>query len=181
MHSRDMLVLALLSFAAVGCLCYAPASISFRHNLSPLEFNRRSIRTVNDLRLFCASASGSESGGFDSFSPGQFDEQRKNLEDAWRIFEQMKVDEENECDISGIEDLSQALGCSEHRCHVCSGEGRTPCRFCKGSTLLTMGDYVDVDRKCMVCKGGREECFRCKGAGWVAAWRNTESGRHMML
>jgi len=83
----------------------------------------------------------------DKVTPEKFDAARRNLEDTWRIFRQIEMDEENGCDISNVEDLSEAAGCSNVKCETCGGEGKCACRFCHGTGFFTVGDNVFITRR----------------------------------
>ncbi|GMI44694.1 hypothetical protein TrCOL_g13893 [Triparma columacea] len=161
------------------------------------ENKKRVNTTVNirdNTRTSISSSRSSTTTNTPAVTPSSFDQARRNLEDTWRIFQVMETDDEEGCDISNLEDLSEAAGCSNVKCEGCNGSGSCPCRFCNGTGLFTIGDEVfytaegggvvggsSVGRggtpgmgnaeRCRICKDGYEECIQCKGAGWKAGWR----------
>eukprot|EP00980_Cylindrotheca_fusiformis_P005581 scaffold1184_cov132-Cylindrotheca_fusiformis.AAC.2 len=55
-------------------------------------------------------------------------------------------------------------------CEECSGSGKMPCRFCRGTKIAAYGDDY---RTCIVCAEGSEDCSACRGTGKIAPWTTT--------
>ncbi|KAK4523997.1 hypothetical protein GAYE_SCF01G1896 [Galdieria yellowstonensis] len=60
-------------------------------------------------------------------------------------------------------------------CTVCNGSGKLPCKFCKGTGFMTLGDTllcsVSGNCDCVVCKSqGEVDCEHCRGTGHIAGW-----------
>lgn len=84
------------------------------------------------------------------------DQLRLRLEMQWQMTEAQE-----ECDVYRPE------SCGSEPCPDCKGKGVTPCRFCRGTTVLWLGSSFTA---CPVCKQGYETCRSCQGTGWVAEW-----------
>ena len=88
----------------------------------------------------------------------QVEDVQVRLEANWQI-DECKTDPEDAC---------------EDFCEDCAGNGKQPCRFCRGTSTLAMnGEF----RKCIICKEGKEECNACRGTGFIAPWASTMDGR----
>jgi hypothetical protein len=99
-----------------------------RINYLENENKKRVNTTVNirdNTRTSISSSRSSTTTNTPAVTPSSFDQARRNLEDTWRIFQVMETDDEEGCDISNLEDLSEAAGCSNVKCEgVRSFRGR---------------------------------------------------------
>ena len=62
--------------------------------------------------------------------------------------------------------------CSDF-CPDCAGSGRQPCRFCRGTGIVSLGNEF---RPCLICANavvGQEDCALCRGTGQIAPWAST--------
>lgn len=62
--------------------------------------------------------------------------------------------------------------CSDF-CSDCSGSGKQPCRFCRGTGIVSFGREF---RPCLICVHavvGQETCSSCRGTGKIAPWAST--------
>lgn len=84
------------------------------------------------------------------------------LEQKFKLQNSMEI-----CDIEKIETCGEV-------CETCSGSGELLCRFCKGTTFLTLGDeLIGTNNKCPICNNdGYEICKKCGGSGNIAFWIN---------
>lgn len=58
-------------------------------------------------------------------------------------------------------------------CSECAGSGRTFCKFCNGTAMVSFGNEM---RTCILCKDGRVECTACSGTGSISPWAKTHDG-----
>ena len=91
--------------------------------------NKKRVNTTGNIRdntrTSISSSRSSTTTNTPAVTPSSFDQARRNLEDTWRIFQVMETDDEEGCDISNLEDLSEAAGCSNVKCEgVRSFRGR---------------------------------------------------------
>ena len=167
-------------------LSASPSGDSFEERLLALEAEVLRLRsTISALQARIASSSPPSGRRTRQAvpTPTEFDLARRQLEESWAVFS--AVDSEESCDLEAFfESPEDSVGCSQEKCPTCDGSGKLPCRFCGGTTFLTVGDDVffstnedggTENQKCPVCNDdGVEECRDCKGAGFMAAWRATE-------
>ncbi len=62
--------------------------------------------------------------------------------------------------------------CSDF-CPDCAGSGQQPCRFCRGTGIVSFGNQF---RPCLICANavvGQEACSSCRGTGKIAPWAST--------
>lgn len=81
---------------------------------------------------------------------------RVKLEMSWQI-EECETDEDT---------------CTDF-CEDCAGSGKQPCRFCRGTGIVTLGNGF---RPCLICVDtmkGQENCSSCRGTGQIAPWAST--------
>lgn len=74
-----------------------------------------------------------------------------------------------------IEECETAQGSCTDFCLECTGSGRQPCRFCRGTGVIVFGNH-DF-RPCLICSAtlavGHEDCSACRGTGQIAPWAST--------
>lgn len=58
-------------------------------------------------------------------------------------------------------------------CSECAGSGRSFCKFCNGTAMVSFGNEM---RTCILCKDGRVECTACSGTGSISPWAKTHDG-----
>ena len=58
----------------------------------------------------------------------------------------------------------------EDFCPECAGAGKMPCRFCRGTNMLSLNNEF---KPCPVCNQGKEICGPCRGTGKIAPWATT--------
>lgn len=87
---------------------------------------------------------------------------RKILEMNWQI-ENCEVDEDT---------------CTDF-CSDCSGSGKTSCKFCHGTRMISFfhpGTNTHEHRSCLLCADGRVDCPTCAGTGAISPWAKTHDG-----
>ena len=84
------------------------------------------------------------------------DKSRTILEMNWQI-ENCEVDEDTCTDF-----------CSE-----CAGSGKSHCKFCRGTRLISFGNEF---RPCKICVDGVVDCSACAGTGSISPWAKTHDG-----
>mmetsp|Transcript_65865 Transcript_65865/g.184135 ORF Transcript_65865/g.184135 Transcript_65865/m.184135 type:complete len:234 (-) Transcript_65865:191-892(-) len=93
---------------------------------------------------------------FGSQALESFDKGRVRLEMNWQI---------DECE-------TDKDSCADF-CPDCAGSGRQPCRFCRGTGIVSFGNEF---RRCLICTKavvGQEDCASCRGTGQIAPWAST--------
>lgn len=84
------------------------------------------------------------------------DKGRVRLEMSWQI-DECETDQDT---------------CSDF-CADCAGSGKQPCRFCRGTGIVSFGMEF---RPCLICVHavvGQETCSSCRGTGKIAPWAST--------
>lgn len=94
---------------------------------------------------------------YGSLADASFGTGRVRLEMNWQL-EECETDEDS---------------CTDF-CPECAGSGRQPCRFCRGTGIVTFGKDF---RPCLICSdavvSGQENCSSCSGTGQIAPWAST--------